>query len=330
VGAKAYTGNGSNELNIVQLNNSPVLLQLGGNSSNLEVRSTTRLYSTGVGQLNIEETATPGKAMRLGVDTANSLVWIQGSYPDVGNWPLALNANGGGVTIGTITAPPTDGLRVQGGTTSVGLITALAGAQIANGQSIKWLDTAGNAKRAMLAGGDDVLGIGWIDTPATNGGTVDLFSGAAVTVRLSGDAFVNAKLKVNGAADYTAPSDALQVVGSASLSGDLKIGSTSVITSGGVLQNVTAAAGIITSGALALARGGTATDNTAIAANYVFAGPTSGGASNAAFRALVSGDIPDLSATYLTTSGGATKTCVAAPTAMTVVSGKITSITCTE
>ena len=39
-------------------------------------------------------------------------------------------------------------------------------------------------------------------------------------------------------------------------------------------------------------------------ANYVWAGPTSGGAATPAFRALVAGDIPDLSSTYLPTTGG--------------------------
>jgi hypothetical protein len=47
-----------------------------------------------------------------------------------------------------------------------------------------------------------------------------------------------------------------------------------------------------------VAYGGT---NTATAAaNYVFAGPTSGGATTPAFRALVASDIPDISATYAT------------------------------
>lgn len=39
-------------------------------------------------------------------------------------------------------------------------------------------------------------------------------------------------------------------------------------------------------------------------ANYVWAGPTSGGAATPAFRALVAGDIPDLSSTYLPKTGG--------------------------
>lgn len=40
-------------------------------------------------------------------------------------------------------------------------------------------------------------------------------------------------------------------------------------------------------------------------ANTVFAGPTSGGAATPTFRALVSGDIPDISATYLTVATAA-------------------------
>ena len=39
-------------------------------------------------------------------------------------------------------------------------------------------------------------------------------------------------------------------------------------------------------------------------ANYVWAGPTTGAAATPTFRALVAGDIPDLSATYLPTTGG--------------------------
>lgn len=39
-------------------------------------------------------------------------------------------------------------------------------------------------------------------------------------------------------------------------------------------------------------------------ANYVWAGPTTGAAAAPTFRALVAGDIPDLSATYLPTTGG--------------------------
>lgn len=37
-------------------------------------------------------------------------------------------------------------------------------------------------------------------------------------------------------------------------------------------------------------------------ANYVYAGPTSGSAATPSFRALVAGDIPDISSTYLTVS----------------------------
>jgi len=39
-------------------------------------------------------------------------------------------------------------------------------------------------------------------------------------------------------------------------------------------------------------------------ANYVFAGPTSGGAATPGFRALVASDLPDLSSSYLPISGG--------------------------
>lgn len=55
---------------------------------------------------------------------------------------------------------------------------------------------------------------------------------------------------------------------------------------------------------LALSRGGTAVDNTTIAQNAVFAGPGSGGAGAAAFRALVAADVPSLAGTYLVRSAG--------------------------
>lgn len=60
------------------------------------------------------------------------------------------------------------------------------------------------------------------------------------------------------------------------------------------------AASKITSGTLALARGGTAADNTARSINTVFAGPSSGNAGNASWRKLVAADIPSLNTSKLT------------------------------
>lgn len=60
------------------------------------------------------------------------------------------------------------------------------------------------------------------------------------------------------------------------------------------------AASKITSGTLALARGGTASDNTARSINTVFAGPSSGSAGNASWRKLVAADIPNISTDKLT------------------------------
>lgn len=56
----------------------------------------------------------------------------------------------------------------------------------------------------------------------------------------------------------------------------------------------------ITAGTLALARGGTASDNTARAINTVFAGPSSGSAGNASWRKLAAADIPNLDASKVT------------------------------
>lgn len=55
----------------------------------------------------------------------------------------------------------------------------------------------------------------------------------------------------------------------------------------------------ITSGTLALARGGTASDNTSRSINTVFAGPSSGSAGNAGWRKLVADDIPSLAASKI-------------------------------
>ena len=61
-------------------------------------------------------------------------------------------------------------------------------------------------------------------------------------------------------------------------------------------------------------------------ANYVFAGPTTGANAGPTFRALVAGDIPDLSATYLTTSAASS---TYAPLASPALSGTPTAPTAT-
>lgn len=59
------------------------------------------------------------------------------------------------------------------------------------------------------------------------------------------------------------------------------------------------AASQITSGLVALARGGTGADLSSATQNYVFAGPAAGGNGAALLRALVAADIPDLSTVYV-------------------------------
>lgn len=59
-------------------------------------------------------------------------------------------------------------------------------------------------------------------------------------------------------------------------------------------------------------------------ANYVFAGPTTGANAGPTFRALVAGDIPDLSATYLTTTAASS---TYAPLASPALSGTPTAPT---
>jgi hypothetical protein len=69
-------------------------------------------------------------------------------------------------------------------------------------------------------------------------------------------------------------------------------------------QSTTGTAANVTA-IVALANGGTGSDNsTGIAQNAVFAGPSTGGAGAASYRALVASDIPSLSATYLPLAGG--------------------------
>lgn len=76
------------------------------------------------------------------------------------------------------------------------------------------------------------------------------------------------------------------------------LGASSGVWTTAMIPNL--AASKITSGTLALARGGTASDNTARAINTVFAGPSSGSAGNASWRALVAADIPNISAAKIT------------------------------
>lgn len=83
--------------------------------------------------------------------------------------------------------------------------------------------------------------------------------------------------------------------------GGLSVAGNVIVTSGLVLQSVTANASIITSGTLALARGGTATDNSSVAQNRAWMSPD-GAPGAASYRALVAADIPALS--YVPSGGG--------------------------
>ena len=60
------------------------------------------------------------------------------------------------------------------------------------------------------------------------------------------------------------------------------------------------AASKIGSGTLALARGGTASDNTSRSINTFFAGPSSGDAGNASWRKIAAADVPNLNASKIT------------------------------
>lgn len=99
----------------------------------------------------------------------------------------------------------------------------------------------------------------------------------------------------------------------------------------------TALGGYVTSAALTTTLSGYQTVFGNQTANYVYAGPVSGGAAAPTFRGLVSGDIPDLSSSYVTPSalstalGGYIQTSVIG----TLTNGKWcssngTSVSCTE
>jgi hypothetical protein len=162
----------------------------------------------------------------------------------------------------------------------------------------------------------DVSGNAEIDLCTHDGGGVDgcrlqIFATAtASTIRTHNSSPLI--LQTNDTTALTI-NTAQQVIVSDLLTDQLTVNGLLVITSGQVLQNVTANTNILTTGQLPLVRGGLGVDASSISQGWVFAAPAASSGAPA-FRALVAGDIPDLSATYLTTAGGAAGTIpVAAP-----------------
>lgn len=181
-----------------------------------------------------------------------------------------IGADSGGFVFYDITAV-SERLRLS----STGFVAAGTAFGVGMAAGISGLDVAGALR----------LSTGNILRP-DNGGTAANFGNGTGVVNEDTMTFKNAAGAVTNAIAYTTAG-----VAHFDAAGDLLVGGTQRVTNAGGLVNVTANTSILTAGQLGLARGGTAVDGTAITATYVLAGPTSGGAGNATFRALGTPDI---------------------------------------
>lgn len=201
-----------------------------------------------------------------------------------------------------------------------------------NTKAIKWKDSGSPVVtgKILSVGADNVVVLGWQSAPASNGHLL-LYANGGEKVRIApnGNVFVLNNLKVGYSTDFTDPTSTLQVGGATDVS-SLKISGTEVISSSAALHNCTADAGIITSGQFNAARipnlaGSIITSGTVDAAR-LGASPSSSkflkGDNSWAF--IDAGDVPDISATYLTVAGGFTGT-VSPVNSITVASGKVTA-----
>lgn len=157
---------------------------------------------------------------------------------------------------------------------------------------------------ATLYYGTGTGGAGGSATSVIAIGGLGAFVGLTGTQTISGDKTFSGNVSLGSLATATTPSN-----------GD---SSTKVATTAFVQNAISSfGAGTVTSVALSLptsifdVTGSPVTTTGTLSAtldtqtaNYVWAGPTSGGAATPAFRALVAADIPDLSTTYLSTTGG--------------------------
>lgn len=114
VGGKLYIDSGASTVTLENLSNAATQLKTTGASGNVDVIAPTRVATSGIpGQINIKDSANGSFQLNTGLDSANTLGWIQARNAGTANWHLALSPNGAGVSIGSgASAPPTDGLKV--------------------------------------------------------------------------------------------------------------------------------------------------------------------------------------------------------------------------
>lgn len=157
---------------------------------------------------------------------------------------------------------------------------------------------------ATLYYGTGTGGAGGSATSIIAIGGLGAFVGLAGTQTITGDKTFSGNVVLGSGATATTPAasdNSTKVATTAYVQTELSNFGAGTVTSVGL----SLPAGLFTVSGSPVTSSGTlsATLDTQTA-NYVWAGPTSGGAAAPSFRALVAGDLPDLSSTYLPTTGG--------------------------
>lgn len=199
--------------------------------------------------------------------------------------------------------------------------------------------TLANAELAF-AEGSEVLYVG-VGTGGAGGSatTVNAIGGKGAFLALSGTQTASGTYTFSGTVTF---SGTTSLGAATATTPDLNDDSTRVATTAWVLDKIDAfGAGTVTSVGLSLPNiftvtGSPVTSSGTLSAtlasqtqNHVFAAPGSGGNGAPAFRALVAGDIPDLSSVYLPLSGGTISSDLTVTGNLTV-NGTTTTLNSTE
>jgi hypothetical protein len=114
------------------------------------------LYTNDYGILTISDSSSPKKLISMGMDGTNNVGHIQAVNSGSAYLPLALNANGGNVGIGT--ASPVGKLNVQSTSQGSGFRVSSNNASITNAQGINIWDSGSSPDAGFISFGD---GTGW-------------------------------------------------------------------------------------------------------------------------------------------------------------------------